>query len=123
MLYKNFTVANLVGKTLSSVDYDGDAVILFNTTDGDTYKMYHKQECCEAVSVDDICGDLQDIVGSVILVAEEVSNMETPKTNIIARDSETWTFYKIDTAKGGVTIRWYGSSNGYYSEGVDFCRM
>lgn len=33
------------------------------------------------------------------------------------------TFYRIATAKGQVVIRFYGSSNGYYSESVSFAQL
>jgi len=51
-------------------------------------------------------------------LAEEVSSDDGPKDKW--DENFTRTFYKLSTIKGNVTIRWYGKSNGYYSETVDF---
>lgn len=116
-------VAELLGKTLTKIDSESDE-ITFHTTEGEVYKMYHDQDCCESVSVDDIIGDLDDLIMSPILEAAEESSNENPEgVTKDYQDSFTWTFYKLGTIKGHVTIRWYGESNGYYSESVTFAKI
>ena len=111
----------LKGKTLKSIKKVGDDEIIFTLKNGDKYKLYHTHECCEEVYIEDICGDLKDLVDVPILMAEEstsddkIENKEPGENNSI-----TWTFYKLATIRGYATIRWYGISNGYYSESVDF---
>jgi hypothetical protein len=112
----------LLGKTLTSVKRVGDEQIEFRTTDGETYRMFHSQDCCESVRIEDVCGNLDDLVGSPLLMAEESTNRtDDPPEEYY--ESYTWTFYRFATVKGSVTIRWYGESNGYYSESVDIIRI
>jgi len=115
--YKN--VSDLIGKTITSIENKDNYELIFHTEEGLNYKMYHDQDCCESVSIEDICGDLNNLIGSPIVMAEETTNSDNPKDPEWDK-SFTWTFYNFATAKGYVTIRWYGTSNGYYSEGVDF---
>jgi hypothetical protein len=83
--------------------------------------MSHDQEYSENVYIEDICGDLQLLVGSPIVEAFESTNEndmgELP--DISYDDSHTWTFYRIRGQRETVVIRWLGESNGYYSERVD----
>lgn len=117
--------AELLGKTLVDISIDGHVhegelgdEIHFKTLDGLKYKLFHKQDCCESVYIESVDGDLGDLIGSPLLMAEEVSEVAEEVC-----ESGTWTFYKLATVKGYVTIRWIGESNGYYSESVDFVRV
>lgn len=161
MAYRNYDEGDdveweeLVGKTFKSIENKGDE-LLFEDTEGNCYRQIYYDDCCASCSVEEIHGDLEDLVGSPILFAEEVSNRE-PNAELVAErsaayekakaefkprspgdefywygpspennwmnDSETWTFYKAATNKGSVTIRWYGSSNGYYSESPTFEKL
>lgn len=112
--------ADLIGRTLARVEVSDDKyTITIGTTDGRLYRMWHRQDCCETVQVEDIAGDLSDVIGSPVLSAEVVES-ERGDPPPAYPDSWTWTFYKLATIKGSVTIRWLGESNGYYSESVDF---
>ena len=99
---------------------DENDEIYFTTNTGEVYRMYHDRDCCERVDISEIIGDWNDLIGTPILLAEKVTNREDPPPLQNEEDSYTWTFYKLSTIKGSVTIRWYGESNGYYSEEVDF---
>lgn len=111
----------LKGKTITKIEgmEKNSIYIEFFCSDGTKYVMDHNQDCCESVYVEDVCGDVEDLLNSPILLAEEVQNADGPALNEY-EESWTWTFYKIATIKGTVTLRWYGASNGYYSEEVDF---
>jgi len=148
--------ANMVGATMVKVTgaEKGSESMTFHAEDGRRFTFFHSQDCCESVDIEDVCGDVDDLVGSPIVYAEEVSNrarearldrlssehtfragdlaaqveevergvdedptlQETP----VEADSYTWTFYRFATAKGHVTVRWLGVSNGYYSESVSY---
>lgn len=121
------TIDDLLGETLTKIEqFEGCSEhveeILFYCERGDVYKMYHVQDCCEEVHLNDLCGDLDDLIGSPIIQATCVSNAPTPNSNSMedGYNSETWTFYIISTVKGTATLRWIGTSNGYYSEEVAF---
>lgn len=111
--------SELLGKTLIEIDVsrgDGDDIITFFCSDGDKFTMYHQQDCCECVDIKDIVGDVEDLINSPILRAEE----RTEINEYGDYESSTATFYELATIKGSVTISWLGTSNGYYSESVDF---
>jgi len=114
---------SLIGKTMKKIEQQ-EETITFYTVDGREYLMYHEQDCCENVSVEDVVGDMDDIIGKPITISREDSNYDDqPDPPMDGYDSYLWTFYNIATIKGHVTIRWFGSSNGYYSERVSFKRI
>lgn len=118
---------DLKGKTIKAIEVSMDKErITFACDDGFTYRLMYHHDCCADCSIEDICGDLDDLIGYPLLVAEEVIKRDINPEGVPTieyQDSFTWAFYKLDTIKGGVTIRWYGSSNGYYSETATFGKL
>ena len=108
-------ISELVGNKIIGVHRRDDDYIRFELEDGRDMELYHEQDCCESVYLEDVIGaDLKDLIGETVLVAEET--IDCGETDY--GDSTTWTFYHIRTNLHTITLRWYGSSNGYYSESV-----
>ena len=108
-------ITELIGKTIDQVFVDGNkSSILFLTRgtkrlNGQAFEMFHGQDCCETVWLEDVCGNWDDIVGQTVVNAY----MSTSKQDPMGLDfSHTWTFYTITTTKGTVVLRWCGTSNG-----------
>lgn len=114
-------ISELVGKTIAEIERE-ENFLKFITSDGDRYVMKHEQDCCELVTLEEVIGDLADLINSPIVEASKETNRELPPKDPEWDESHTWTFYKIGSQKGFVTLRWYGESNGYYSEEVSFLK-
>lgn len=112
-------ITALIGAVVNAIVVDDDEII-FDTNKG-KYKMYHDQDCCEYVRVEDIDGDLNRLIGNKIVNAYESINAGDDEDGY---GTHTWTFYRIqDSEANGFTIRWLGESNGYYSESVEIVKL
>ena len=113
-------MARMLGQTFVEVTGSvNSGEMTFVTASGQEFTFAHMQDCCEHVVINDITGDLEDLVGEPLLMAEKVSGETPVDFNEMDYESVTWTFYKFATRKGYVDVRWLGESNGYYSESVE----
>jgi len=112
-------MSDLIGRTFTRVEASHAALLL--ECDEGVFNFCHIQDCCETVEIESIIGNLNDLIGHPILLAEEAKSVTNPEGVAVPeyQDSFTWTFYKLATIKGYVDVRWYGESNGAYSESVD----
>lgn len=118
---ENCKIDALVGqkiKSLTGLEKESEEVRVF-TENGNEYLFYHPQDCCEIVNLNDFESDVDDFCGATILSAGEMTNDGGIRPSDCS-ESWLWTFYKIETDKGGLWMRWLGESNGYYSESVAF---
>lgn len=111
---QDFNLSNIIGKIPTKIAQSQEQITMW-FSDGYVCRFYHEQGCCEAVYVEDVNGDWNDLIGNIIVVADERSERGNEDYG-----TYTWTFYTFRGVKGSVDVRWSGSSNGYYSESVDF---
>lgn len=107
--------SELKGKTLTKIEVLDDERIVFTTDDGKAFASYHMQDCCESVGIHETRGNIDDVLGSPILEANEACDSEANKPGEYA-ESWTWTTQRLRTEKGELVFVWLGESNGYYGE-------
>ena len=120
---ERFTLDDMKGQVFTKVYVTDNKYEMIFENDEFIFTFYHEDDCCESVYVDDITGDLDDLVGKPLDIVEVARHEDTMPQGMDLKkpeDSFTWTFYKFATIKGWVDVRWLGESNGYYSEEVDF---
>ncbi len=124
-MYAEECMAEMIGQTPVEIDgmTEGSQQVVIKTREGGTLTLSDPGDysTVEIVQVD---GDPLDLLGLPLEMCEEISNDErhdpdgNEESDFDSR-SFTWTFIKFATTAGYVTLRWFGSSNGYYSERPD----
>lgn len=115
-------VNDIIGKRVLAVNglKKGSEAVDFLLSDGSIFEMAYHQDCCARCDILDLDCEPADFIDQKILHAEEVSNEIDPEPEGRGDESHTWTFVKFTTPKGHFMVRWYGESNGYYSESPSF---
>lgn len=109
---------SLVGETLTHIDVDETKnEIMLTTTSNKRIRIYHDQDCCESVRIEDTEGNWHDLIGKVII---EASEDVRPAGDPPPKSPDSWTRTDLRFRVDGATVicRWIGESNGYYSESV-----
>ena len=115
----DISLENLVGKTIVSIQgLETDLGIFLTCSDGSVYEWYHCDECCDIISLNDILGNISDLIGSPIVKYSK----ESREVDLLLIETG-WSFYNVATDKEFVTVRWYGESSGNYSNKGKFKRV
>lgn len=123
MSNRNFE--KLLGKTIVAIEKcPHNSFLRFKTSKNKIYEMSALDDYA-GVNIEDICGDLNDLLNTPILLAEVAYSDGNPQHKGNVREIENskdvlhWTYYKLATIKGYVDIRWFGD-NYYYSNVANF---
>jgi hypothetical protein len=112
---RNCPISTIIGQKILKIKISEDKCTILFYTDKSKFIMHHGQECCEDVHLEEVHGgDLTDLEGTIITSASE---------DICSNEEGTLTFYRFGNKDITLTIRWIGTSNGYYSENVSFTEI
>lgn len=104
------SISEMAGKTLTKIDVIDNEIIKFIGADGSEFIMLHVQDVALSY-VDDIIGDMNDLIGSPIAIAHKSSGRSGVTENeFLINDEYLWTLFHLATDEGWVTFRWFATS-------------
>ena len=122
MSYVNFF--DLKGQIVEEITglIEGYDEVFIRTNDG-TYKLYHEQDCCEHVRIVKVIGNVDELIGKVILAEEDAGANEPDWHSKYLDESRTWTKYVLKTENASLEFWYLGESNGYYNENISIKKI
>lgn len=111
--------SELKNMVFSNVFQSGERIFFVGR---ESFLLEHSQTCCENVWIEDIVGELSDLENSEILMAEHIlveAKIGEEESFGYENELRESNWFKLATLKGYVTIRFNGTSNGYYSVSAD----
>ena len=115
-------VQHLIGRVIKSVEVGkSEGRVKFYLKDGTALAIWHEHDCSDCVYLEDIIGidTVTQLTGETVLDAYVSYRVgEHDKDSTWGRFS-VWVFLMLRTNNYSVVFRWYGTSNGYYSECPD----
>lgn len=104
---QRYTIPEIENKRIAHI-IQTEKCIEIHFDDATVYLLTHAQECCEDVYIESVDPDFEKDEGARLLRLEEYLAE--------AENKPTYTFYRIITDKMTYVVRFFGESNGYYSE-------
>lgn len=90
--------------------------LMLDSTSANLKDLIANDERISESDIDDVVGDIYN-KNILDLTEKEFNTLDNCAKHL------RWTYFKLDTAKGGVNLRFIGSSNGYYSINMDFKKL
>ena len=88
---QQYDFSRLIGEEIQNIVVDDDSVMMLSKHySRPVYLIYHMDDCCEDVYLEDICGDLEDLIEEKITMAELVTKEGDPLDP--DHESNTWSF-------------------------------
>lgn len=107
---------NILGAKVLSINYADSELKI--TTDKGVFCMFHSEDCCENVWLEEGLDEIHGLIGKTILSFEERSYTQSEPDEDEYYSS--WHLYTVTHTGGYLDLCWRGHGKVYYSHSVRF---